>query len=93
MAVNIEHKPGPRESVTLPALDRLKDEVGGTENQNELNRLYLALQEVIAPEALPQWFRTPHPGLGGKTPLDAVRQGQSKLLWDMILAIENGIAS
>lgn len=59
----------------------------------ELERLTDALSEVIRPESLGQWLRTPTPAFGGSKPLEVVERGESARLWEMIYFLRSGVPS
>jgi hypothetical protein len=57
----------------------------------ELERLTIALSEVIKRESLNKWFQTPNPAFGGLKPLEVIERGESDRLWEMIYSLRSGI--
>ncbi len=58
---------------------------------NEVFRLYVALCEVVAPEAIGDWFVTPNDALEGLKPLEVIERGEIDRLWDMVYRLQSGM--
>lgn len=59
----------------------------------EAHRLREALAEIVPPDKLGVWMRTPNPAFEGQTPIQVIEHGESDRLWRMILQIDSNVAS
>lgn len=59
----------------------------------ELDRLYAALADVIAPDALSAWLATPNAAFDGLKPVEVVERGQIDRVWRMVFELESGNAA
>ncbi len=59
----------------------------------ETERLQAALSEILPPNTLANWLRTPNPALQGQTPIQVIERGESDRLWRMIFQIDANVAS
>jgi transcriptional regulator with XRE-family HTH domain len=57
----------------------------------ELERLIDGLREVIKPESLGAWLRTPNPAFGDLKPLEVVERGEADRLWEMVYFLRSGV--
>lgn len=58
---------------------------------NEVYRLWEALRDVVDPESLGFWFRTPNDAFGGAKPMELVERGEIDRLWDMVFQLRSGM--
>lgn len=58
---------------------------------NEVERLYDALSEVVDPECLDDWFKSPNEAFGGFKPVEIIERGEIDRLWGMIYRLESGM--
>ena len=56
----------------------------------ELVRLFDALAEIMEPDYIGEWLKTPNPAFEGSTPLQVIERGESDRLWRMLYLIESG---
>ena len=59
----------------------------------ETDRLRAALSQIMPPDTLGDWLRTPNPAFEGQTPLQVIERGEADRLWRMIFQIDAGVAS
>ena len=59
----------------------------------ETDRLRAALSEILPPNELGKWLRTPNPAFEGQTPIQVMERGEADRLWRMIFQIDAGVAS
>ena len=59
----------------------------------ELERLTIALSEVIKKDSLGKWLQTPNPAFGGSKPLEVIERGESDRLWEMVYFLRSGVPS
>lgn len=58
---------------------------------NEVYRLWEALSDVVDPESLGLWFRTPNDAFDGAKPMELVERGEIDRLWDMVFQLRSGM--
>lgn len=56
----------------------------------EMVRLFDALAEIMQPDYIGEWLKTPNPAFEGSTPLQVIERGESDRLWRMLYLIESG---
>lgn len=56
----------------------------------EARRLMDALAELMEPEAVGEWLKTPNDAFEGSTPLQVIERGESDRIWRMIFLVETG---
>ncbi|MBI5383311.1 MAG: DUF2384 domain-containing protein [Verrucomicrobia bacterium] len=56
----------------------------------ELKRLFAALAQLVAKEAIGPWLKEPNPAFDGSTPLQVIERGEADRLWRMIYELESG---
>ena len=56
----------------------------------ELRRLFMALEQLVAKEAIGPWLKEPNPAFDGSTPLQVIERGEADRLWRMIYELESG---
>ena len=59
----------------------------------ETHRLREALAQIVPPDRLGVWMRTPNPAFEGQTPIQVIERGESDRLWRMIVQIDSNVAS
>lgn len=59
----------------------------------EAHRLREALAQIVPPDRLGEWMRTPNPAFEGHTPIQVLERGESDRLWRMIVQIDSNVAS
>jgi len=59
----------------------------------ETDRLRAALSEILPPNELGNWMRTPNPAFEEQTPIQVLERGEADRLWRMIFQIDAGVAS
>ena len=64
-----------KERLSLPKERRL----------NEAYRLLLGLCDIMEPANIAKWLNEPNEWLAGNTPLDAIAQGKTDKVWELIL--------
>jgi hypothetical protein len=64
--------------------------VAALQKVTELKRLTRALEELVEPKFIGQWFQTPNEAFDGSTPAQLVERGESDRLWRMIHVLESG---
>ena len=57
----------------------------------ELERLTVALAEVIRKESLGNSLQTPNPAFDGLKPVEVIARGQSDRLWEMVYFLRSGV--
>lgn len=68
-------------------------EVGSDANEqllNEMHSIWLHLSEIISPHAIPRWLIEANAALGGVTPVEVLRRGDSERLRALIHHLEAG---
>lgn len=60
-------------------------------NYLEVQRLCVALAEVIQPEELGAWLTRPNPGFGGMKPLELIERGEIHRLWELCFRLRAGL--
>jgi DNA-binding transcriptional regulator YiaG len=56
----------------------------------ELKRLFTALEQLVAQEAIGPWLKEPNGAFDGSTPLQVIERGELDRLWRMIYELESG---
>jgi hypothetical protein len=59
----------------------------------ETQRLVAALGELVEPESIPDWRRTPNNAFGGLKPVEVNERGETDRLWRMLFYLESGVAT
>ena len=59
----------------------------------ETDRLRAALGEILPPNDLGEWMRTPNPAFEGQTPIQVLERGEADRLWQMIFQIDANVAN
>jgi len=59
----------------------------------ETTRLTQALADLMPPNQLPNWLRTPNPAFEGQSPIQIIERGESDRLWQMIFQIDANVAN
>ena len=59
----------------------------------EAHRLREALAQIVPPDQVGVWMRTPNPAFEGQTPIQVIERGESDRLWRMIIQIDSNVAS
>ncbi len=64
---------------------------GGVPDQVELElKIREEAQKVFKPEAVDRWLTTPKRFLQGRTPIEAIRQGDGDLVYATLVALKEG---
>jgi len=58
---------------------------------NELERLVAALSEVVEPNVIGEWMKTPNDAFAGLKPLEVIERGESDRIWQMIYEMRSGV--
>ena len=58
---------------------------------NEVYRLYQALSEVVDPDSLGGWFKTPNDAFDGLKPIEVIERGEIDRLWEMVFRLRSGM--
>ena len=56
----------------------------------EVGRLFEGLSEIMEPEYVGQWLKTPNDAFDGSTPLQVIERGETDRIWRMIFIVETG---
>ncbi len=56
----------------------------------ELNRIFQALEKLVAKESIGPWLKEPNPAFDGSTPLQVIERGETDRIWRMIYELESG---
>jgi hypothetical protein len=59
----------------------------------EAHRLHEALAQIMPPDQVGMWMRTPNPAFEGQTPIQVMERGETDRLWRMIIQIDSSVAS
>ena len=59
-------------------------------DMNELERFRAALGEIVDPVCIDGWLEVQNAALGGKKPIEYVKSGDFKPLWEMIHRLQSG---
>ena len=59
----------------------------------DLQRLMIALAEVIKEESVEMWLQTPNAAFDGLKPLEVIDRGEADRLWAMIYFLRAGVPS
>jgi transcriptional regulator with XRE-family HTH domain len=65
----------------------------GLQRLNEVKRLRDALANVIKPEHIADWLKTPNDAFHGLKPLEVIERGEADRIWKMIYYLESGTPS
>ena len=60
-------------------------------NYVEVKRLCDSLNEVVDPNSLGEWFRTPNEAFGGLKPIEVIERGKIDRLWEMFYRLRSGM--
>lgn len=60
-------------------------------NYIEVSRLCDVLSEVVNPDCLGEWFRTPNDALDGFKPIEIIERGEIDRLWDLVYRLRSGM--
>ena len=64
---------------------------GSTERRlTELKRIFAALEELVAQEAIGPWLKESNAAFDGSTPLQVIERGESDRIWRMIYELQSG---
>ncbi len=66
---------------------------GSGEPMSDSERLRIALGELLQPDELGDWMRSPNPAFEGQTPIQVIERGESDRLWQMIFQIDANVAN
>ena len=65
-----------------------------TENQrDEMERLRVALSELMPAGVLAEWMQTSSPAFEGRSPIQVTENGEADRLWRMIFQINANVAN
>jgi DNA-binding transcriptional regulator YiaG len=56
----------------------------------EVQRIVDALSEVITPEIIGEWLKTPNDAFDGHKPLEIIERGEVDRIWQMIFMLRSG---
>lgn len=56
----------------------------------EVGRLFDGLSEIMEPEYVGEWLKTPNDAFDGSTPLQVIERGETDRIWRMIFIVETG---
>ena len=56
----------------------------------EMKRIFAALEELLAKEAIGPWLKESNPAFDGSTPLQVIERGESDRIWRMIYELQSG---
>jgi hypothetical protein len=56
------------------------------------DKLVETLAQIMPPDHVGQWLRTPNPAFEGQPPIQVIERGESDRLWRMIFQIDAGVA-
>jgi hypothetical protein len=70
--------------VSRQALNQTRDSTGTQAALDPIARMFHALDSSLDPNDEPKWLRASHPGLEGKSPLDAVMSGEADVVARML---------
>ncbi|HYO45348.1 MAG TPA: antitoxin Xre/MbcA/ParS toxin-binding domain-containing protein [Gemmatimonadota bacterium] len=65
----------------------------GLQRLNEVKRLKDALADVMKPEYIADWLKTPNDAFQGLKPLEVIERGEADRIWRMIYYLESGVPS
>ena len=60
-------------------------------NYVEVHRLCDALNEVVDPTCLGDWFKNPNDALDGFKPIEVIERGEIDRLWEMFYRLRSGM--
>ncbi len=55
-----------------------------------MKRLFTALEQLVAKEAIGPWLKEPNMAFDGSTPFQVIERGETDRLWRMIYELESG---
>lgn len=58
---------------------------------NEVYRLCEALSEVVDPDSMGGWFKTPNDAFDGLKPIEVIERGEIDRLWEMVFRLRSGM--
>lgn len=61
-----------------------------TQRAEEIRSIEQALADVIRPEFVGPWLRTPNEAFAGQTPIEVIERGEVDRIWRMIHELESG---
>jgi Protein of unknown function (DUF2384) len=56
----------------------------------EIQRLFAAMENLVAPAAIGPWLKDPNPAFDGSTPIQVIERGESDRIWRMVYELESG---
>lgn len=59
--------------------------------EEETQKLYNALYELIDSKYIQDWVKIPNDALGGLKPIEIIDSGDLKPLWEMIFRLRSGM--
>ena len=65
----------------------------GLKRLNEVRRLWQALANVMEPEFIADWLKTPNDAFGELKPIEVIERGETDRIWRMIYYLESGSPS
>ncbi|MGA3068210.1 MAG: MbcA/ParS/Xre antitoxin family protein [Tepidisphaeraceae bacterium] len=54
-------------------------------------KLARALRGVMEPEALVKWLDKPNPAFDGQRPIELIKRGETRRLWQMVYELRSGM--
>ena len=57
---------------------------------NELEKIRLALKEIIKESAIDDWLNSPNSSFDNQVPLKMIEEGNTEDIWDMIELLNSG---
>ena len=60
-------------------------------NYAEVKRLCDALGEIVEPNEIPNWLKTPNDALDGFKPIEVIERGEIDRLWEMLFRLRSGM--
>lgn len=61
-----------------------------TQRAEEIRSIEQALADVMRPEFVEPWLRTPNEAFAGQTPIEVIERGEGDRIWRMIHELESG---
>jgi transcriptional regulator with XRE-family HTH domain len=62
----------------------------GLQRLNEIRRMKDALADVIKPEHIADWLKTPNDAFGDLKPIEVIERGEADRIWKMVYYLESG---
>jgi DNA-binding transcriptional regulator YiaG len=56
----------------------------------ETKRIFAAMEELLAKEAIGPWLKEPNQAFDGSTPLQVIERGETDRIWRMIYELQSG---